>query len=179
MDVIIYAAAKQKARASDWRNDRSPLGQKRADECEKFLDKVSKGELKAVISKFTIHTIEALLNESNLMLVFLRNIQNSLGLNVYETSLDHEIAASMLMDQIKLDFDDALQYYVAKKLGAEAIVSYDKHFDTVDIYIGRSPQLSFNCVCLTPSNFFMDQPYHLAVSSTAFCLWIIAFLNQT
>ncbi|MCD6469816.1 PIN domain-containing protein [Candidatus Bathyarchaeota archaeon] len=39
----------------------------------------------------------------------------------------------MLMDKIKLDFYDALQYYLAKKLGAEAIVSYDKHFDATDI----------------------------------------------
>jgi predicted nucleic acid-binding protein len=29
-----------------------------------------------------------------------------------------------------LDFDDALQSYVAKKLGAK-IVSFDKHFDKV------------------------------------------------
>jgi predicted nucleic acid-binding protein len=26
-----------------------------------------------------------------------------------------------------------MQYYLAKKLGVEAIVSYDKHFDVVDI----------------------------------------------
>jgi predicted nucleic acid-binding protein len=32
-----------------------------------------------------------------------------------------------------LDFDDALQYYVAKRLGAEAIVSYDRHFDKLDV----------------------------------------------
>ena len=31
------------------------------------------------------------------------------------------------------DFDDALQYYVAKTLGAEAIVSYDRHFDKLDV----------------------------------------------
>ncbi|HDO42165.1 MAG TPA: PIN domain-containing protein [Candidatus Bathyarchaeota archaeon] len=109
------------------------LGQERADECERFLNKVSKGEIEAIISKFTVHAVEALLNDSNLILIFLRNIQNSLGLSVYETGLEDEIAVSMLMDKIKLDFDDALQYYLAKKLGAEAIVSYDKHFDAADI----------------------------------------------
>ena len=109
------------------------LGRERADECERFLDKVSSGELEAAISKFTVHAVEALLNDSNLILAFLRNVQNSLGLSVYETSLEDEIATSMLMDKLKLDFDDALQYYIAKKLGAKAIVSYDKHFDRVDI----------------------------------------------
>ena len=35
---------------------------------------------------------------------------------MYETSLDDEIAISMIMGKMKLDFDDALQYYVAKSL---------------------------------------------------------------
>jgi len=34
---------------------------------------------------------------------------------------------------MKLDFDDSLQYYVAKKLGVKAIVSYNKHFGKTDI----------------------------------------------
>lgn len=109
------------------------LGQERADECESFLHKVSVGELEAVVSKFTIHAIEALLNNSALILAFLRNVEGSLGLDVYETSVEEEVAAAMLMDKVKLDFDDAVHYYLAKKLGVEAIVSYDRHFDTVDI----------------------------------------------
>ena len=43
------------------------------------------------------------------------------------------MAASMLMESIGLDFDDSLHYYVAKKLGVEAIISFDKHFDRVDL----------------------------------------------
>jgi len=109
------------------------LGQEKAEECEKFLHKISSGELEAIVSKFTIHAIEAVLNESGLILAFLRNVQGSLGLNVYETSIEDEMAASMLMDKIKLDFDDTIQYYLAKKLGVEAIVSYDRHFDKTDV----------------------------------------------
>ena len=109
------------------------LGQKKADECEKFLEKVSEGELEAVVTKFSVHAIEAILNDSKLILIFLRNLRNSIGIDVYETSMEDEIAASMLMKKIKLDFDDSLQYYVAKKLGVKAIVSYDKHFDETDL----------------------------------------------
>jgi len=109
------------------------LGQERAEECEKFLEKISNGKLEAIISKFTIHAIEAIINDSALILTFLRNVQNSLGLEVYETSIEEEMAVAMLMNKINLDFDDALQYFIAKKLGVEAIVSYDKHFDKVDI----------------------------------------------
>ncbi|MEM2882009.1 MAG: PIN domain-containing protein [Candidatus Bathyarchaeia archaeon] len=109
------------------------LGQERAEECEKFLQKISAGELEAIVSKFAIHAIEAVLNDSELILAFLRNVQGSVGLNVYETSIEEEMAASILMEKIKLDFDDAIQYYLAKNLGVEAIVSYDGHFDAVDI----------------------------------------------
>ena len=109
------------------------LGQEKAEECERFLKKISLGELEAVVSKFTIHAIEVTLNDSALILAFLRNVQGSLGLDVYETGVEDEMAASMLMDKVKLDFDDAVQYYLAKKLGVEAIVSYDRHFDNLDI----------------------------------------------
>jgi predicted nucleic acid-binding protein len=89
------------------------LGQEKAEECERFLEKISSGELEAVISKFTIPAIEATLNDSALILAFLRNVRGSLGLVVYETSLEDEMAASMLMDKVRLDFDDALHYYLA------------------------------------------------------------------
>ena len=64
--------------------------------------------------------------DPELILIFLRNLRNSIGIDVYETSMEDEIAASILMKEIKLDFDDSLQYYVAKKLDVKAIVSYDK-----------------------------------------------------
>ncbi|MEM2843159.1 MAG: PIN domain-containing protein [Candidatus Bathyarchaeia archaeon] len=109
------------------------LGQRKAEDCKRFLEKVSKGEIEAVVTKFTIHAAEVILNDASLILSFIRNLQNSLGLNIYETSLEDEMASSMLMNRIKLDFDDALQYYIAKKLGVEAIISYDKHFDKLDV----------------------------------------------
>lgn len=109
------------------------LGQERAGECEQLLNRLSSGELEAVVTRFSIHAAEALLNDPRLILVLLRNIHNSIGLEVYETSLDDEIAVSMLMGKLGLDFDDALQYYVAEKTGAEAIISYDKHFDSLHL----------------------------------------------
>jgi hypothetical protein len=54
-----------------------------------------------------VHAIEVILDDPELILAFLRNIQGSLGLTVYDTSIDNKMAASMLMDKTKLDFDDA------------------------------------------------------------------------
>lgn len=109
------------------------LDQKRAEECEQLLEKVAKGDIEAVITSFTVHTVETILNDSKLVLTFLRNVENSLGLSIYDTTIDDQLAIAMLMNEKKLDFDDCLQYYVAKKLGAEAIVSFDKHFNGLDI----------------------------------------------
>jgi len=109
------------------------LDQKRADECEKFLNKLSRGELEGVVTRYTIHAIETMLNSPDEILLFLRNVENSIGLYVYETDNEDEMAIAMLMKEIKRDFDDTLQYYVAKKLGAKAIVSFDRHFDGLDI----------------------------------------------
>ena len=109
------------------------LDQKRADECEKFLNKLSRGEIEGIITWFTIHAVEEIANDSKIILTFLRNIENSVGLWIYETTSDDELAAAILMENNMLDFDDALQYYIAKKVGAKAIISFDKHFDSLDI----------------------------------------------
>jgi len=109
------------------------LDQKRAEECEQLLGKIANGDIEAVVTSFTIHAVEAILNNSKLVLTFLRNIENSLGLSIYDTTIDDQQAVAILMSEKELDFDDCLQYYVAKKLGAEAIVSFDKHFNELDI----------------------------------------------
>ncbi len=47
--------------------------------------------------------------------------------------LSDEVRAVDSSLNLKLDMDDAIQYTVAKKLGAKAIVSFDKHFEDLDI----------------------------------------------
>jgi predicted nucleic acid-binding protein len=51
-------------------------------------------------------------------------------MSIYNTDLRDEIAVIDEMD-VGLDFDDALQSYVAKKLNLE-IISFDRHFDGVE-----------------------------------------------
>lgn len=50
-------------------------------------------------------------------------------LNIYNTDLRDEIA--VYETDLGLDFDDALQSYVAKKLNLK-IISFDRHFDGAD-----------------------------------------------
>jgi predicted nucleic acid-binding protein len=41
------------------------LGQSRGDECEELLNRVSRGELEAVITHFSVHAIGAVLTSSH------------------------------------------------------------------------------------------------------------------
>lgn len=109
------------------------LGQKKAHDCEILLDGVSKGRIEAVMTHFTVHAVEAAIGSGHLLITFLRNLENSEGLSIYYTGISEEISIAMLTERTGLNFDDALQYYVAKRLGAEVIVSFDKHFDNLDV----------------------------------------------
>jgi predicted nucleic acid-binding protein len=109
------------------------LDQKRAAECEELLDLVSKGQTEAVVTHFAVHTVEAVISDAKSLATFLGNLEHSAGLSIYDTNLSDEMAAALITRKIGLDFDDTLKYYVAKKLGVDALVSYDKHFDKVDM----------------------------------------------
>ncbi|MCL4337033.1 MAG: PIN domain-containing protein [Candidatus Thermoplasmatota archaeon] len=109
------------------------LQQEKSDECEKFLNSVATGDIEATITRFSMHAIQAILKNPEHTSVNIHNVNTSIGLKVYDTNTSDEIAIALLMKEVKLDFDDTLQFYVAKRIGAEGIVSFDKDFDKVDI----------------------------------------------
>ena len=73
------------------------------------------------------------MGKPKLIVEFIRNIVNSGGLIVYETTRDDELTVSILMGYIGLGFDDAMQYFVCKKLGINFIVSFDRDFNGLGI----------------------------------------------
>ncbi len=109
------------------------LKQDRAAQCERLLNRISEGELEAVVTRFSVHAVEAILGKAETVSIFLRNLERSSGLVVYDTGNTDEIATTIVQRKTKLDFDDALQYFVAKKLAVDYIVSFDRHFDGLDI----------------------------------------------
>ena len=54
------------------------------------------------------------------------------GAQIYQTELAEEKEIAGLTQTINLDFDDTLQYFVAKKLDA-VLVSFDRDFDKTDL----------------------------------------------
>jgi predicted nucleic acid-binding protein len=104
------------------------LDQHRAKESEALLNAIAQGRLEAAVSHFTVHAIEAMLSPQKLS-SFLKDVETSRGLTVHETTISDEQSVSILSGKIGLDFDDSIQYYVAKRTSSSAIVSFDKHFD--------------------------------------------------
>ncbi len=109
------------------------LGQRRAEDCRRYLEVVSEGKLEAVVTRYSLHAVESILCRPELISEFIAAADRSAGLHVFETGNADELGVALLMNGTGLDFDDALQYYVAKRTGAEAIVSFDKHFDKTDL----------------------------------------------
>src|SRR2546429_195803 len=63
---------------------------------------------------------------------FLDNVIQTQGLQIHQTEAIEEKDISALTRTLQLDFDDTLQYFVAKKLGAQ-LVSFDHDFDSTDL----------------------------------------------
>ncbi len=88
--------------------------------------------MEAYVSSFSIHSIEVILsnfNKQKELKIFLSSIIDFEGLFVYTTNLEEELGAIEEMEK-GLDFDDALQSFITKRLKA-SIISYDKHFDKI------------------------------------------------
>ena len=109
------------------------LDQDRAEESESLLDAIAEGRVAAVVSHFTVHAIEAMLPSQQKLSAFLNDVQTSKGLTIYDTTISEEQSVSILSAKIGLDFDDSVQYYVAKRTSSSAIVSFDRHFDRCGI----------------------------------------------
>lgn len=64
---------------------------------------------------------------------FLSSLVAYKGLHIFFTNLPIEVKAVELALKKGLNMDDAIQYSVALSIKADCIVSYDKHFDNLEI----------------------------------------------
>ncbi len=109
------------------------LDRKYKDDCQALLRMIDNGDIRAYVTTYSIHSIETILDkigDLKALKIFLGSIGEMKGLNIYNTDLRDEIAVIDEMD-VGLDFDDALQLYVTKKLNLE-IISFDRHFDGIE-----------------------------------------------
>lgn len=103
------------------------------NDCQALLRMIDNGDINAFVTTYSIHSIETILDkigDLKALKIFLNSIGKMKGISIYNTDLRDEIAVIDEME-LGLDFDDALQSYVAKKLNLK-IISFDRHFDGVE-----------------------------------------------
>jgi uncharacterized protein len=103
------------------------LRQDREQESKKLMNEVQDGIHIAYATVFTLHSIEVILDgagKTNILSDFLETIEQAKGLTIYPTNITEEREAIRYIEKFSLDFDDALQYYIAHALHL-TLVSFD------------------------------------------------------
>ncbi|MCK4762597.1 MAG: type II toxin-antitoxin system VapC family toxin [Candidatus Aminicenantes bacterium] len=109
------------------------LDQEKSDKAGEIFRKIEQGEIRAVLSGFALHSIEYILSlkdRTDILREFLFAISSFKNLSIYFTSVEEDLEILDIMEDSPLDFDDANQYFVAKKFGAE-IITFDKDFKKI------------------------------------------------
>lgn len=112
------------------------LARSRKEDCKKFLKELREGKKKGIVTDFTIHSIIVVMDsfkKLEALKVFLQSLTAYKGLHIFFTGLSTEIGAIEHALSKGLDMDDAIQYSAALSANAECIVSYDRHFDGLEI----------------------------------------------
>ena len=112
------------------------LSRTRKEECKKLLRSLKDGKRSGIITDFTIHSIIAImdgLNRLNELKTFLLSLLAYQGLHIHHTTITDEVKATEFAVERNLDMDDAIQYSSALSANADAIISFDKHFDGLKI----------------------------------------------
>lgn len=109
------------------------LSQEKKEIAGNILTRLWKGEFDAVISGFSLHSIEFILSvkkKNEALKEFIQALHDFPNISIYHTTLEEDLEIIEIMEQTHLDFDDANQYYIAKKFGAE-IITFDSDFQVI------------------------------------------------
>jgi len=111
------------------------LKQKNADKCKILLNNTAIGEVKAVVSDFTIDSIALVMGRNKLSIKeiysFVKKLVNSEGIRIYFVNIKDRFAALALMEKYNLDYEDAIVLQSALSAGCKEIVSFDRDFDNI------------------------------------------------
>ena len=105
------------------------LEQERAEEVKRFLDSVSSDQL--AITDVSFHSIGVILNRLNRREGLLRFVQDTLidgAVRLIRLSPADTQRQVNIIEQLRLDFDDAYQYVMAEQYSL-TMVSFDSDFD--------------------------------------------------
>lgn len=112
------------------------LARQRKSECKAFLKTLKEGINNAFMTDFSIYSIMiimASLSKVSELKILLSSLSAYKGITIYRSRLTDMLKAIEISMERGLDMDDSIQYSSALSLGVKAIVSFDKHFDGLDI----------------------------------------------
>jgi len=112
------------------------LSRDKKEECKKLLRALRDGKEKGIVTDFTVHSVIVIMDHFKKLRelkTFLSSLTAYKGLSIYNTTITDEVKATEIAIKQNLDMDDAIQYSIALSTNADAIVSFDKHFDNLKI----------------------------------------------
>lgn len=121
------------------------LSQRRTGECKGFLAMLREGKVTGIVTDFTVHSIMVLmdrfkkLEELN---VFLSSLTGYKGIYLYHMSISDEVKAVKMAQEHELDIDDAIQYAAALSMNVDAIISFDRDLDNLEVPRKEPEQIS-------------------------------------
>lgn len=105
------------------------LDQEKAGLCRASLEGVNE-QRRGWVTSFSLHAIEVILERAGRLEIvrrFLTDLSQDRLFSRYETTTEEELEIARLAPKLSLDFDDTLQYYVAKKRNL-SLVTLDRDF---------------------------------------------------
>jgi len=112
------------------------LARQRKNECKAFLKALKEGSKNAFVTDFSIYSIMIImanLSKIGELKILLSSLSAYKGITIYRSRITDMIKAVEMGMERGLDIDDSIQYSSALSLGVKAIVSFDKHFDGLDV----------------------------------------------
>jgi len=112
------------------------LDQKKADQCQVFLEAVQKGRIECFVTDLVLDSILSILEDKGKapsgLQAFLTSISAFKGLRMYFLTILDRLEATKIMSTSGLDFEDSTLVRAARRLRAEGIVSFDGDFNRVE-----------------------------------------------
>lgn len=112
------------------------LDQKRADDCEVFLESVHRGSVHCFTTDLVLDSVLIILEAKGKapsdLETFLTSLASFKGLSFYFLTLLDRLESTKIMIDYKLDFEDSTLVRTARRLKVEGIVSFDQDFNRVN-----------------------------------------------
>ena len=112
------------------------LSRPKSEACKRFLNLLKTGKEMGIVTEFSIYSIMVIMAgfaKKKELKTFLSSLSAYKGLSIYTATLSDKVKAVDMSLKNNLDIDDSIQYSAALTLDVKGIVSFDKHFDRLEI----------------------------------------------